>query len=266
MSSIKVVLVEWMGYPLYRKKVLFDYSLNCGLGRLLDNMNRYNAGEDHETLLVVNEHPPSFKRVGLLGAKVFDRLFLNNPRTNSPEKFDDYLANYAFVKEVFYRENLGQDLGAYDFAFQHLKARGHDGDVVFINSSSIGPVADGWLSKYKNLFYKHEKCGLCGISVNSHHAKTNRFLPHVQSFFLYTNMKILDDVFPNGLYQSTGKEEKIDLILGGEIKISQDVIAKGYGISSSMFPDFCYKEGDEWTIPYRDLRLKKEFRTRVNLI
>ncbi len=123
--------------------------------------------------------------------------------------------------------------------------------------------------KYQELFEREADTGFCGISLNSHNTMipSRPFVPHAQSFFLYTSMAVLEKVFQEGLVDTThdGDVDKVELIASGEIGMSQKVLAAGFGLRCSMFPDFFYKSGTEWTIPEGDLRFKKAYFKQANL-
>ena len=269
MKNIQIVLLEWMGYPLYRKKLLRDKHINCGLGRLLDNFEKYSPGIDFECMVVFNkcDTQPSGWLSKIANNSLLRPLFFNSPLTNDKRKYDDLLARYPFVSQHFYRDNINQDIGAYDFFYRHLREKNYTGDVVFINSSTRGPSQENWLKKYHILYRKHAKTGFLGISLNSHNTSVDNcpFSPHVQSFFIYTSMEVLNDVFPNGLIDNS-ELDKGQLINQGEISMSKKVLDKQWAICCSTFPDFLYKSNDSWIIPEGDIRLNPEYQHLANLI
>jgi hypothetical protein len=138
----------------------------------------------------------------------------------------------------------------------------------------VNLVAQGWSTSVKTggqlgVQSGNPGTGMCGISMNSHNTSLSegQFAPHIQSFFLYTSMQVLRDVFPNGLAPDAPSafEGKNNLILHGEIGISQRVLAAGYSLSCKMFPESSYKAGDPWTLPEGDLRITSEYREQANL-
>ena len=118
-----------------------------------------------------------------------------------------------------------------------------------MNSSLRGPHADDWLARYHALFHEQDDIGLCGITLNAMKVSDSLpELPHVQSFFLYTSMRVLREVFPEGLYQGALSSKK-EAVLRGEIAISQAILRHGYAIRCSAFPEFIYRPGKAWEIP-----------------
>jgi hypothetical protein len=270
MTKLQVVLVEWMGYPLYRRKKLGRNIMYCGLGNLLKNMKKYDAGVDFECSVVINkfQNLKANSFIQLIDRiPAFQPLLLNNTQTNSQQKYEKFLKNYSFIKQCFYRDNHYQDIGAYDYFYTYLRQQKYTGHILFMNSSVRGPKEDGWLLKYKKLFEMEPNTGLCGISLNSHYTCKgfDLFYPHVQSFFLYTSMNVLQQVFPNGWLDEESILEKKELILKGEIGISTQILKAGFGIRSSIFPDFFYTNGQEWTIPKRDIRFQEEYYSKANV-
>jgi hypothetical protein len=267
MAPVRVVLVEWMGYPLFRQKRLGPLTFDCGLGHLVESVQTHVAGTEFECTVVVNRRPESpwakLNHVPGLGA-----LFENVPATNSEHKYREFLRRFSCVKEVLFRDNELQDIGAYDFFYSKLRQEGYQGHVLFANSSVRGPIEDGWLAKYQRLFELEPDTGFCGISLNSHNTmiEDGPYLPHLQSFFIYTSMPVLERVFPRGLYErQTTDQSKGALVTHGEIALSQRILAAGLGLRSSQFPEFYFKTGFPWTIPEGDLRFSDEYRHLANL-
>jgi hypothetical protein len=115
---------------------------------------------------------------------------------------------------------------------------------------------------------KHHDIGLCGITINpkTKNLVENDFSPHVQSFFLYTNMSVLQRVFPANLSGYNIKNDRLSLILNGEIGISKMILNAGYSITSISFPDYFYKKRNTWSLPFEEIRYKKEFKQFANRI
>ncbi|HTV17028.1 MAG TPA: hypothetical protein VMG12_00115 [Polyangiaceae bacterium] len=286
-GHVKIVLVEWAAYPMYRNKVLDKHTVRCGLGRMLDGLRRYDPGLPVEVVVVINgadpEHtaPPSpLLSSPLLASPQWpsglrsqvERLLRRERELRLARRMRAYAAlprKYPFIQAVHFRGNQGQDFGAYDFGYQLLRSQGHTGDVLFMNSSVSGPHEDGWLLKYRDQFLRHPNVGLCGIGLNSHDTTDGDgpFAPHVQSYFLYTNMKVLQHALGSRLFDtSTSANDKLEVIRQGEIGISERVLDAGYSITSPTFPEFAYHRGGTWSIPWGDLRFSRRHRVAVNTI
>lgn len=253
MDEIKVILVDWMGYPFFRKKRIGENTIFCGIEHILHNIPKHPAGIAFEMILVIN---------GLAKDPTGLRSFLRR------RHYKKLLKKYPYIKKLFFRNNTGQDIGAYNFAFNYLKKVGYDQDVLFMNSAIDGPHHDGWLLHYNRLFHARKDIGLCGINMHSHNSKlkNNPFMPHIQSYFLYTNMQILMKVFKGNLCGADISNNRTQLISEGEIGISQKILDNGYAICCMAFENFFYRKGGVWDIPFGEYRFKKEFGRFANQI
>ena len=278
-ERVKIILVEWAAYPLYRNKMVDASVVRCGLGRMLDGMRRFDPGLPIDVTVIINgaaeelrasQAPGSGEDAspGMLGAlrglvrKQHALRLSHRIRT-----YEGLAAKYPFIDAVHFRDNVGQDFGAYDYGYQLLQRQGHEGDVLFMNSSVAGPHEHGWLLKYRGQFHRHPNVGLCGIGLNSHDTSDGDgpFAPHVQSYFLYTNMKVLEHAIGPRLFDVDARD-KLDVIRHGEIGVSERVLDAGYSITSPAFPEFAYRRGDAWSIPWGDLRFSRRSRIPINTI
>lgn len=256
---MKIVLVEWAAYPLERDKIVGEHVVRCGLGRVLEAMRRWPAGLPFEVILVINRaERANPKGVSGRAWHSLQRMLHLDAERQIDKRMQTYASlpsRYEFIESVHFRDNRGQDFGAYDFGYRLLQSQGYEGDVLFMNSSVEGPHGPDWLVKYRDQFYRHDKVGLCGISLNSHDTNLSPqpFAPHVQSYFLYTNMKVLRDALGPRMFD-VEVTDKLDVIQKGEIGLSQRVLDAGYGITAASFPQFMYRRGGRWSIPYGDLR------------
>jgi hypothetical protein len=281
-DRVKVILMEWAAYPPHRDKVVGKQKVRCGLARILDSMRRYDPGLPVDVTVVINSAGSAVTTAGTpnaqtSGAGSSHRNPLQRWRTQREQRriterlhrYAELPNQYPFVQTVCFRDNSGQDFGAYDFGYQLLQGQGHRGDVLFMNSSVAGPFEHGWLSKYRDQFYRHPNTGLCGIALNSHNTshEPSEFAPHVQSYFLYTNMGVLKEAVGKCLLgEEADSANKLDIIQKGEIGVSQRVLQAGYGITSAAFPEFAYRNGDAWSIPTGDLRYSRKPQLPANTI
>jgi len=249
-ERVMVILNDFADYPLFREKILFGNVVKCGIGNLFENMTKYRAGMEYDIILIIN--------------------FSDDQEPKGKQDLYISLQNkYPFIKKVIFRDNAGFDFGSYNMGYRYLLDIGYEGDVLFMNSSVRGPHNDYWLLKYSYLFNRNRNIGLCGISLNSHatHLRKSEFKPHVQSFFMYTNMKILKKIFDGilpGADITSGDHS--DVISAGEIGFSQRFIDNGYGICSALFNDFVYYKGSRWMIPFGDTRFNDIYHQFANKI
>jgi hypothetical protein len=78
-------------------------------------------------------------------------------------------------------------------------------------------------------------------------------------------MKVLEHAIGPRLFDSNAPD-KVDVIRLGEIGVSERVLAAGYSITTPSFPEFAYRLGDNWSIPFGDLRYCRSYRAPVNTI
>jgi len=271
-----VVLNDWIGYDLFREREVGFYKIKCGLGEICQRMEKYRAGKDFEVHIVINIgsvfdiHKPDWSaRKSKFKEFVLRRSKSGFFRVRAQKKrYAELQEKFSFIKSISYRGNICMDIGAYDFAYQRLKSAGYNGDVVFMNTTLSGPHADNWLLDYQRLFYSRENIGFAGVSLNSHNTLKSEqtFMPHVQSFFLYTSMQVLNQAFPQQLIVPEKVKNRHNLITQGEVGLSQHLINQGYGLISKAYPDFAYFKEADWTIPVGDIRHKEGFAEFANRI
>lgn len=246
---MKIILAEWGKYPLKREKVFGKNIIKCGLLRVLENMLTHPGGERFEVRIVITDCDNSTKL-----------------------KYQSLIKNYSFIEDVSFRDNQGQDIGSYNFAYQRLLKENYNGNVIFMNSSVRGPLKRDWLKNYLALFHSDTQIGLCGITLNNQNyfSFSKSYLPknpHVQSFFLLTEISLLKEVFPTGSLSGFNQESKKALIKSGEIGISTAFLNKGYKICCKAYPEFIYQNGDLWTIPLKaNFRKRKKFSKIINTL
>jgi hypothetical protein len=270
-GRLRVILVEDAAHPLYRNEEVDGRIIRCGLGRMLEGMARYDPGVDIEVLVVINEAAPKLaseqSRPLLRPLQRWTERRRQRRRERRRNMYALLRDRYPFITGVFFRDDRGLALGAYDFGYQLLARRGYRGDVLFMSSSVVGPCEHGWVLKYRGQFRRHPNVGLCGIGLNSHDtsAADGPFAPHVQAYFMYTNMGVLSDALGPCLLNADVRDE-LDVIRRGEIEMSQRVLDAGYSITSPAFPAFAYRRGDDWVIPRGDLRYCRRLGLPVNAI
>ena len=266
--------------------------VRCGLGRTLENMQRHAPGMPAEVLVVINAAPElagqRSERQQSQGQQSqgqqsrgkwrrrLKRLVELQGQLRMARRLRGYAqlpTQYPFVQAVYFRGNQGQDFGAYDLGYQLLQSQGYDGEVLFMNSSVAGPHRDGWLLEYRQQFRRHPDVGLCGIGLNSHDTSVepSPFAPHVQSYFLYTNMRVLKHALGERLFDrhervEPERQDKLEIIRHGEIGVSARVLDAGYSITSPRFPEFAYRRGNAWSIPRGDLRYSPRYPLPANTI
>lgn len=143
------------------------------------------------------------------------------------------------LKKIFFKNNIGRDFSSYSKMNDLIQKDATSTDYVFFqNRSGYGPFRKGWLKEMITQFEKHDLTSLCGSTINfkDHPNRSQRNdLPHIQTYAFLTKISFLEmlgNSFP-------GKEEisRIDIILKGEIGLSQFFLNKGFGITCMEWPD-----------------------------
>src|SRR5215475_91546 len=215
---VAIILTDWLGYEPTRVKRVGQTPMQVGAAPLLAALQRFSPGVPFFVILVLNEMQLAAGARSSTEAEVVK------------ERWRLLARQFPFISEVRFRPNIDFGIGAYDDGLQRLRSAKFDGDVLFMNSSLRGPTADGWLARYHALFHARDDIGLCGITLNAMKVRDGLpESPHVQSFFVYTSMRVLGEVFPERLYQGPFSS-KADAIARGEITISQAVLNRGYAI------------------------------------
>jgi hypothetical protein len=258
-NPVQVILATWAGYPLERVKTL-SAGWHCGVRPVLENMRRCASGVPFNLILVVNAASEEQKSV-----------------------YRHLKQEFAFVRKVVFRSNVGFDFGAYDEGYRLLKSERYSGDVVFMNCACNGPKKDGWLLAYWRIFHaKGQNVGAVGASTFAYagqhvpagirrrirkmkklpilgkayakYALKGYFSPHLQSYFIYTSMAVLADAFPDTLPGANVVGDKVQLITEGEVGLSQALLEAGYSLSCIQFDDYYYRKGDKWRVYPGNLR------------
>jgi hypothetical protein len=247
-GMVKIIVADFGNYSLYREKNIHGNVIKCGIGNLFENMTKFKAGAYFDVILVIN---------------------LSDNTEEKKSVYNLLQEKYPFIEKVIFRDNTGHDFGAYNRGYEYLRSIDYKGDVLFMNSSSSGPSHDYWLLKYLYLFHRKKQIGLCGSSINSSNTNLTPapFKPHVQGFFMYTNVETLTDVFNDSLPGSDiTSGGHIDVIVKGEIEFSQRIIDNGYGICSMLFDHFIYYKGSKWNVPFGDTRYNEIYNQFANKI
>jgi len=264
MNTVKIILADWEGYPLFRERYICEKYLKFGIGNLFQHISKHQAGIDFELLLIITElnlnQFAGFKKL-LVSNSFTKKVFLEKElrqrqaqHQNKVKEYQQLMPNYPFIKELFFRENVGQDFGSYNYGYQYLKENNYNRDIIFLNASIEGPFEDNWIKKYYDMFHKYDDVGLCSISLHSHNTnlKSRPFAPHGSSNLLYTNMNVLNKVFPKDLCGAFTTDKNV-IANEGEVRFSQEILNAGFSICCTKHDDVFYKKGEEWTIPWGQL-------------
>lgn len=150
------------------------------------------------------------------------------------------------LKKLIFKPNQGRDFSSYEVLSQFVMQSRSDGDyVLFQNRSACGPYLDGWFKRYVEVYSRDESVALCGSTINflDHPDRSSRNdLPHVQTYAFLTqvcHLKRLPKDFPGAK-----ETERLNIILNGEIGLSQYFLGLGFSINCLEWPDLVVKKGD----------------------
>src|SRR3954469_17000721 len=121
-ERIKIVLMEWAAYPPHRDKLVGSQWVRCGLGRLIESMARHEPGLAADVIVVINGAPPAPAH-GLWSRTM--QHWQQRCISRRLRKYAHLPTQYPFVEAVCFRDNRGQDFGAYDFGYQLLRGQGY---------------------------------------------------------------------------------------------------------------------------------------------
>lgn len=163
----------------------------------------------------------------------FDELFIRTVK----KLFRDHPE--IVLEEVFFKDNIGRDMSSYDCLFRKVNQLAGPEDYVFFqNRSGHGPCLDHWYKDFIGQFERFREIALCGSTINflDHPSRgLKKDLPHVQTYAFLTKilyLRMMDHGFPGA--QETDRSQ---LIIKGEIGLSQFYLNKGYRITCMEWPD-----------------------------
>jgi hypothetical protein len=144
----------------------------------------------------------------------------------------------VILKDIFCKKNIGRDFSSFQSLFLKVKNVANSEDYIFFqNRSGYGPYQENWYSQFVNQFNKFNSIALCGSTINfMDHPKRslNSNLPHLQTFSFLSKVSYL-----NMLNEFPGSKEKnrLNIVLNGEIGLSQFFLEKGYKITCIEWPN-----------------------------
>jgi len=201
---------------------------------LLKCINKYSEKCEFEVMLVINSEGHDCKEIRY--------------------KYKDLMNDFEFITNLYIRNNYAMDIGAYDYGFKICLNEGFSGRIMFMNTSLHGPHSYDWLHKYEELFISNSQIGLSGATVSTflNEITGKSYKEHVQSWLLYSDMRVLKDCFGDSLLSETSVyNTKKDIIQNGEIGISQKILKNGYGINCMALPKLHFFKGDSWPYPFK---------------
>lgn len=175
-----------------------------------------------------------FIKHALFHAPDVDFCFVISDGRDSIERYG--IPEYA---RVIHRDNRGFDFGAWSDALLLTDSgvRYQDYDrFIFVNSSVIGPILPSYFTgRWTDVYINGLRDGvkLFGSSINICDKPAE--LAHVQSYIFAMDLETLEYLIGTGIFTTSEYfTDHNDAIHKQEIKMSRDVLAKGWNIGSLL--------------------------------
>lgn len=181
----------------------------------------------------------------------FDRFFVKTVKK--------IFEGHPFIElhDIYFKGNIGRDFSSFQTLFEKVKKTAKPEDyILFQNRSGYGPFRENWYRQFVRQFEKFDSIALCGSTINflDHPQRSSRKdLPHVQTYSFLTKVKLMDMLGP--VFPAADKTEKIDIVLKGEIEMSQFFLSNNYQITCIEWPG---KAISNQTIPIVSFDIKKK--------
>lgn len=168
-----------------------------------------------------------------------DFLFIISNGEGNPNRYG--IPEYA---KIIHRNNIGFDFGAWSEGLLTNNLYKDYTHFIFINSSVLGPFTPSYFKgRWTDIFVNGIQDGqkdnikLFGCSINLCNDSKN--LATVQSYLFAMDLEALEYLIQTGIFtMSTYLTTLQDVIDFREIKMSRDIIAKGWNIGSLLN---CYR-------------------------
>lgn len=140
------------------------------------------------------------------------------------------------VRRVLFKGNVGRDFSSAEACLSAIGEEARPDDYVMVrNRSAHGPLRDGWYREYVEQLERFANTGLVGSTIQfNSHLQVEGFTTHVQTYAYLSQWKHLQPLA--AAYPAAGCIERADVFRQGEIGLSQNVLARGLGLSCLQWP------------------------------
>lgn len=248
---------EWAGYPYVRQKTIkhVNHTFTCGLKFYFDRLSAYKGKYRLKKVLTLSDA---------------------NDQYIAHLKKQDFYPSDLQIHPV---DNMAMDFSGYNFVAKNMLRPERD-QIVFLTNSSLESSQIDFIDQYVEHFRLQPELGLLGVSYSTKVYQTfikNNFRPHIQSFFLVTRSRILQELLKKngGNLPGSAEKYKLSIIRFGEVKITEMIQQLGYKVAVvtsdgklTKFPDsgFFYNGYYKWKLPMNDYRLTTEYPNRINIM
>jgi hypothetical protein len=140
------------------------------------------------------------------------------------------------VKQVLLKGNVGRDFSSAEACLQAIERDADPGDYVMVrNRSAYGPSREGWYRQYVDQLDRFPNTGLVGSTINfSAKPPVEGLHTHVQTYAYLSRWRHLQPLA--AAFPASRCVERTEVIMQGEIGLSQQLLARGLGLSCLHWP------------------------------
>lgn len=229
-----------------KKKLKNNITFACGLNGYLSKIKAYNGGR-----------------------KLHSVITMSNVELYSDA---DYLIKS--VDKFIEVKNRGMDFSGYSAMYDYIKSKPNA--FVIISNSSVNLSNVNFIDSYISYMNENPDVAIIGISYNTKCNQSllrNRFRPHLQSFFYFTTISVLNEIIGanNGIFPGSLAQDKRLIIRDGEIKISELAMSLGYKLAVVLENGDVFKFDSttsfkNWPFPHGDMRYRLASPNTINCI
>jgi hypothetical protein len=140
------------------------------------------------------------------------------------------------VRRILLKGNVGRDFSSAEACLQAIAEEASPEDYVMVrNRSAYGPQRENWYRDYVDQFERFSDTGLVGSTINfTCHLPVQGLTTHVQTYAYLSTWKLLQPLA--AAFPAARCTERKDVITQGEIGLSQNILARGLGLSCLHWP------------------------------
>ncbi|MCS4433481.1 hypothetical protein [Aquiflexum gelatinilyticum] len=206
-----------------------------------------NPGLDKIVLFIAISKVKEISSYDEFFVKTVKKIFLGHPSIE--------------LREIYFKDNTGRDFSSFQSLFEKVKITADPEDyILFQNRSGYGPFHENWYSQFVKQFEKFDSIALCGSTINflDHPKRSLRNdLPHVQTYSFLTKVYFMDML--GKAFPASNETKKLDIVLNGEIEMSQFFLRNNIKITCMEWPDLAISNQ---TIPPISSDIKTKVKAR----
>jgi hypothetical protein len=164
------------------------------------------------------------------------------------------------VQKILFKSNVGRDFSSAESCLGEIsKVAGQSDWVMVKNRSGYGPNAKSWYYSYIQQYQKLSSGGLVGSTINfaGHPAKpAPGKTTHIQTYIYLGELKVLAPLIGN--YPAAKCVDRVELIVKGEIGLSQYILNQGMQLTCLHWPNSIFSSdfSVDRALPQHDIKSK----------